>query len=175
MQNLEDRPPAPLPRPTIRRFHGTSDRDSQGYLLPTDGQPRSSGVYSYAYQDRIDSIMASLLWFFRGRHNAPSPPATMAARNIQRRRQEPTLPNSEDFLHETFDQTETSLNHGELLSSPEVQDGSELGACGLDARAPSREAVSSASTSGTSAKYLYEKIKENEMMPKESDETTTGL
>ena len=184
MQNLEDRPPAPLPQPTIGGFHGASERDSQGYLLPNEGQPRSSGVYSYAYQDRIDSIMASLLWWFRGRQNAPSSPAPG---NVRRRREEPgpsdleqEFPQSPSMLssstkrtdrgiHETFDPPQPGSDHGEL------QDMSELGAFGSDARAPSPEAGSSASASGTSAKDTYEKIKENEMMPNQEEETTTGL
>ena len=183
MQNLEDRPPAPLPPQTVRRFHGASDRDSQGYLLPTDGQSRSSGVYSYAYQDRLDSIMASLLWLFRGRQNVPSPSAT---RNVRRRREEPSPFNLEqEFhqspvtlsstkrtgrgIHETFDPPERNSDHGKL------QDLSEIGASGSDVRAPSPEAESSANTSGTSAKYLYEKIKENEIVPDEQYESTTGL
>ena len=146
MQILEDRPAAPLP-PRVPRFRGASPRDSDGYLLPTDEQPRSSGVYSYAYQDRIDSILASLLWLFRGRQNTG---------NVQRRRQEPSpsslerdLPQSAAMLssiaertdrgnEETFDPSEPNSDQpGILLSSPEVQDLSASRSSASHACAPS--------------------------------------
>ena len=166
MQILEDRPAAPLP-PRVPRFRGASPRDSDGYLLPTEEQPRSSGVYSYAYQDRIDSILASLLWLFRGRQNTG---------NVQRRRQEPSPSSLERDLtqsaamlssiagnEETFDPSEPNSDQpGHLMFSPEVQDLSESRASASDACAPSLEAELSASTSGVST--TYDKINENQMM-----------
>ena len=159
MQVLEDRPAAPLP-PRVPRFRGASPRDSDGYLLPTEEQQRSSGVYSYPYQDRIDSILASLLWLFRGRQNTG---------NVQRRRQEPgpsslerDLPQSAAVLssiaertdrgnEETLNPGDPSSDHEELVSPPEVHDASESRASG------------SASASGAST--TYDKINENQMMP----------
>ena len=88
-RSIEERPAPALPATratTTYSFtahpstaHPTPNRDSQGYLIPTDERmestaqstsneaPRSSGLYSYAYQHMVARIMAFLSIQRRGR------------------------------------------------------------------------------------------------------------